>query len=107
MWQKCWNQNASVFQGLRYRERGPMKSWRSETMAEAIWSVLQEGLSLSQAARKHDIPYPSKTSCVLGERETEFLILVSLASKVGRYWWGLRAIWGRGVRALSDICWSV
>ena len=59
MWQKCWNQNASVFQGLRYRERGPMKSWRSETMAEAIWSVLQEGLSLSQAARKHDIPYPT------------------------------------------------
>ena len=55
-----------------------MKSWRSETMAEAIWSVLQEGLSLSQviknsehfqdfrsklisfqAARKHDIPYPT------------------------------------------------
>ena len=28
-------------------------------MAEAIWSVLQEGLSLSQAARKHDIPYPT------------------------------------------------
>ena len=73
-----------LFQGLRYRERGPMKSWRSETMAEAIWSVLQEGLSLSQvgknifnvltkiflnnvfilkilsqAARKHDIPYPT------------------------------------------------
>ena len=46
-------------QGLRYRERGPMKSWRSETMAEAIWSVLQEGLSMSQAARKHDIPYPT------------------------------------------------
>lgn len=43
----------------RYRERGPMKSWRPETMAEAIWSVLQEGLSLSQAARKHDIPYPT------------------------------------------------
>ena len=38
----CW------FQGLRYRERGPMKSWRPETMAEAIWSVLNEGLSLSQ-----------------------------------------------------------
>ena len=46
-------------QGVRYRERGPMKSWRPETMAEAIWSVLQEGLSLSQAARKHDIPYPT------------------------------------------------
>ncbi len=28
-------------------------------MAEAIWSVLHEGLSLSQAARKHDIPYPT------------------------------------------------
>ena len=27
-----------------------MKSWRSETMAEAIWSVLQEGLSLSQVS---------------------------------------------------------
>jgi hypothetical protein len=36
-----------------------MKSWRPETMAEAIWSVLQEGLSLSQAARKHVIPYPT------------------------------------------------
>ncbi len=71
MWQKCWTQNASALLsggsggggsaggGLRYRERGPMKSWRPETMAEAIWSVLQEGLSLSQAARKHDIPYPT------------------------------------------------
>ena len=51
IWQKCWNQNAAMMQGVRYRERGPMKSWRPETMAEAIWSVLQEGLSLSQAAR--------------------------------------------------------
>ncbi|XP_059089791.1 protein bric-a-brac 1-like isoform X2 [Tigriopus californicus] len=59
MWQKCWNQNASALQSMRYRERGPMKSWRPETMAEAIWSVLQDGLSLSQAARKHDIPYPT------------------------------------------------
>uniref|UniRef100_A0A0K2UBC1 HTH psq-type domain-containing protein n=1 Tax=Lepeophtheirus salmonis TaxID=72036 RepID=A0A0K2UBC1_LEPSM len=66
MWQKCWNTNtaaaaANMLQqaGVRYRERGPMKSWRPETMAEAIWSVLQEGLSLSQAARKHDIPYPT------------------------------------------------
>jgi hypothetical protein len=59
MWQKCWNQNAAMMQGVRYRERGPMKSWRPDTMAEAIWSVLQEGLSLSQAARKHDIPYPT------------------------------------------------
>ena len=48
-----------MLQGIRYRERGPMKSWRPETMAEAIWAVLQEGLSLSQAARKHDIPYPT------------------------------------------------
>ena len=62
MWQKCWNQNAAMLQGIRYfsfyiyfefefvcemtlwvykncryRERGPMKSWRPETMAEAIW----------------------------------------------------------------------
>ena len=68
MWQKCWNQNATFMSGMgapttgssmRYRDRGPMKSWRPETMAEAIWSVLQEGLSLSQAARKHDIPYPT------------------------------------------------
>jgi len=62
MWQKCWNQNSQLLQpvqGMRYRERGPMKSWRPETMAEAIWSVLLEGLSLSQAARKHDIPYPT------------------------------------------------
>ena len=45
------------------RERLSMMSdmacWAWETMAEAIWSVLQEGLSLSQAARKHDIPYPT------------------------------------------------
>ena len=32
-----------MMQGVRYRERGPMKSWRPETMAEAIWAVLQEG----------------------------------------------------------------
>jgi hypothetical protein len=44
---------------LRFRERGPLKSWRPETMAEAIFSVLKEGLSLSQAARKYDIPYPT------------------------------------------------
>jgi len=28
-------------------------------MAEAIFAVLREGLSLSQAARKYDIPYPT------------------------------------------------
>ena len=28
-------------------------------MAEAIFAVLREGLSLSQAARKFDIPYPT------------------------------------------------
>lgn len=28
-------------------------------MAEAIFSVLKQGLSLSQAARKYDIPYPT------------------------------------------------
>ena len=33
-----------MMQGVRYRERGPMKSWRPETMAEAIWAVLQEGI---------------------------------------------------------------
>jgi hypothetical protein len=27
-----------------------MKSWRPETMAEAIWAVLNEGLSLSQVS---------------------------------------------------------
>ena len=64
MWQKCWNANnvGSVNMahgGIRYRERGPLKSWRPETMADAIWAVLQEGLSLSQAARKNDIPYPT------------------------------------------------
>lgn len=46
-------------QTLRFRERGPLKSWRPETMAEAIFAVLKEGLSLSQAARKYDIPYPT------------------------------------------------
>ena len=59
MWQKCWSQNAAMAHGIRYRERGPLKSWRPETMADAIWAVLQEGLSLSQAARKNDIPYPT------------------------------------------------
>lgn len=59
MWQKCWNTNQSLVQNLRFRERGPLKSWRPETMAEAIFSVLKEGLSLSQAARKYDIPYPT------------------------------------------------
>ncbi|KAL2745828.1 protein bric-a-brac 1-like [Vespula maculifrons] len=52
MWQKCWNTNQSLVHNLRFRERGPLKSWRPETMAEAIFSVLKEGLSLSQAARQ-------------------------------------------------------
>ncbi|XP_059612617.1 protein bric-a-brac 1-like [Phlebotomus argentipes] len=59
MWQKCWNTNQNIIHHLRFRERGPLKSWRPETMAEAIFSVLKEGLSLSQAARKYDIPYPT------------------------------------------------
>ncbi|KAK0077687.1 hypothetical protein PV326_009881, partial [Microctonus aethiopoides] len=59
LWQKCWNTNSSLVHNLRFRERGPLKSWRPETMAEAIFSVLKEGLSLSQAARKYDIPYPT------------------------------------------------
>ncbi|XP_033149712.1 protein bric-a-brac 2 isoform X2 [Drosophila busckii] len=60
MWQKCWNTNQqNLVQQLRFRERGPLKSWRPEAMAEAIFSVLKEGLSLSQAARKYDIPYPT------------------------------------------------
>lgn len=59
MWQKCWSTNQSLVHNLRFRERGPLKSWRPETMAEAIFSVLKEGLSLSQAARKYDIPYPT------------------------------------------------
>ena len=44
---------------MRCRERGPMKSWKPEMMARAIWAVLHDGLSLSQAARRHDIPYPT------------------------------------------------
>lgn len=59
MWQKCWNTNQNLIHHLRFRERGPLKSWRPETMAEAIFSVLKDGLSLSQAARKYDIPYPT------------------------------------------------
>ncbi|KAA0199353.1 hypothetical protein HAZT_HAZT007633 [Hyalella azteca] len=58
-WQKSWNQTQSLLQNLRFRERGPLKSWRPETMADAIHAVLKEGLSLSQAARKYDIPYPT------------------------------------------------
>lgn len=62
MWQKCWN-SQNLVQHMRFRERGPLKSWRPETMAEAIFSVLKEGLSLSQAARKYDIPYPTVCHC--------------------------------------------
>ena len=64
MWQKCWNQNANLVAasggggggsgggggfatGMRYRERGPMKSWRPETMAEVRF-----GSSLSTKALK-------------------------------------------------------
>lgn len=60
MWQKCWNTNQSLVHNLRFRERGPLKSWRPETMAEAIFSVLKEGLSLSQAARYIHKPYLSR-----------------------------------------------
>ena len=42
-WQKSWNQQQSLLQNLRFRERGPLKSWRPETMAAAIMSVLREG----------------------------------------------------------------
>lgn len=59
MWQKCWSTNQNLIHHQRFRERGPLKSWRPETMAEAIFSVLKDGLSLSQAARKYDIPYPT------------------------------------------------
>ena len=57
----CTIQTYNV-QGVRYRERGPLKSWRSETMAEAIWAVLQEGLSLSQVILGHD---KTKTAAIL------------------------------------------
>nr|CAH0104113.1 unnamed protein product [Daphnia galeata] len=59
LWQKAWATGQGVMQNLRFRERGPFKTWRPETMAEAIMAVLREGLSLSQAARKFDIPYPT------------------------------------------------
>ncbi|KAF7389789.1 hypothetical protein HZH68_011646 [Vespula germanica] len=62
MWQKCWNTNQSLVHNLRFRERGPLKSWRPETMAEAIFSVLKEGLSLSQAARQQHASLPSPIS---------------------------------------------
>lgn len=58
-WQKSWNQHQGIMQNVRFRERGPLKTWRPETMAEAILCVLREGQSLSQAARKYDIPYPT------------------------------------------------
>lgn len=57
LWQKCWNTNSGLVHNLRFRERGPLKSWRPETMAEAIFSVLKEGLSLSQAARYKNKQY--------------------------------------------------
>ncbi len=48
LWQKAWATGQGVMQNLRFRERGPFKTWRPETMAEAIMAVLREGLSLSQ-----------------------------------------------------------
>ena len=32
------------------RDRGPVKSWRPQTMAEAIMAVVHDGLSLSQVS---------------------------------------------------------
>ncbi|CAG0885964.1 unnamed protein product [Cyprideis torosa] len=57
MWQKAWAQNQMT--NYRFRERGPLKTWKPDTMAAAIKAVLNDGLSLSQAARSHDIPYPT------------------------------------------------
>ena len=50
LWQKAWATGQGVMQNLRFRERGPFKTWRPETMAEAIMAVLREGLSLSQVS---------------------------------------------------------
>ena len=55
LWQKAWATGQGVMQNLRFRERGPFKTWRPETMAEAIMAVLREGLSLSQVKRKIQI----------------------------------------------------
>lgn len=51
--------NPSLINPQRFRERGPLKSWSQDTMAGAINSVLKDGLTLSQAAKKFDIPYPT------------------------------------------------
>lgn len=59
MWQRYWSNNQNLMTNQRSRERGPLKSWRPDTMADAIFSVLKDGLTLSQAARKYDIPYPT------------------------------------------------
>jgi len=65
LWQKAWATGQGVMQNLRFRERGPFKTWRPETMAEAIMAVLREGLSLSQVSvppsphRPHTVPTPS------------------------------------------------
>lgn len=53
LWQKAWATGQGVMQNLRFRERGPFKTWRPETMAEAIMAVLREGLSLSQVKNLH------------------------------------------------------
>ena len=54
LWQKAWATGQGVMQNLRFRERGPFKTWRPETMAEAIMAVLREGLSLSQVKPSFD-----------------------------------------------------
>ncbi|XP_037978150.2 protein bric-a-brac 2 isoform X3 [Plutella xylostella] len=95
MWQKCWNTNQSLVHNLRFRERGPLKSWRPETMAEAIFSVLKEGLSLSQAARKYDIPYPT---FVLYANRVHNMLGPSADGGAGRHDGGAAGVRRRAVR---------
>ncbi len=63
-------------QNLRFRERGPFKTWRPETMAEAIMAVLREGLSLSQVRRRRT---PSVTLELGGDVASPPVGSVSLA----------------------------
>ena len=53
------HQTAAAAGQQLYRDRGPAKSWLPQTMSDAIMSVLNDGLSLSEAARKFNIPYPT------------------------------------------------
>ena len=72
-------------------------------MAEAILSVLKEGLSLSQAARKYDIPYPT---FVLYANRVHNMLGPSVDGGSGKYLQRLYEIPALYVCCSSDLVWD-